>query len=152
MYFKKSDMKKFLSLATLILTVVIVSSCASKKNDTNSNEATLFANNWRFVEIANVSIAKEVNGQIPYLTFDKAEQRYSAMTGCNTVNGTLETSNSKLKFGLGMSTMMFCENMTVENGFKQILEEVHSYKIIGNELVLMGRNETVLAKLNKYSN
>lgn len=145
-------MKKVLSFATLILTIVLVSSCVSKKNDSNSAEAILFANKWQFIEIANVSIAREVNGQTPYLTFDKAEKRYSAITGCNTVNGSLEVTNSKLKFGLGMSTMMYCENMTVENGFKQILENVHSYKIIGSELVLMGRNETVLAKLNKYSN
>ena len=143
-------MKKILSLATLLLTVVLISSCASKKGDSSSAESTLFNNKWRFVEIANVPIAKEVNGTVPYLSFDKAEKRYSAITGCNAVNGSLEAGNSKLKFGLGMSTLMFCEDMTVENGFKQIIENVHSYKIIGSELVLMGRNEVVLAKLNKY--
>ena len=141
-------MKKFLSLATLLLTVVLISSCASKKSD--STESVLLNNKWRFIEIANKPIAKEVNGTVPYLSFDKAEKRYSAITGCNTVNGTLEAGNSKLKFGLGMSTMMFCDDMSVENGFKQIIENVHSYKIIGSELVLVGSNDKVLAKLNKY--
>lgn len=145
-------MKKVLGFLTIMLGLFFVSSCATKKVNSGSNEEILLNNKWQFVQIDDVAIGKEVNGVIPYLGFDKAEKRYSAITGCNTINGTIDATNSKATFGLGMSTMMFCEDMSVENGFKKILENVHSYKIIGDELVLMGRNETVLAKLNKFSN
>lgn len=145
-------MKKILSLLSLFLGVILISSCATKKTDSGSAEDMLFNNKWQFVELANVAINKEVNGTVPYLSFDKAEKRFSAITGCNTVNGSFTATNSKAEFGLGMSTMMFCEDMSVENGFKQILENVKAYKIIGNELVLMGSNDKVLAKFNKYNN
>jgi len=144
-------MKKILSLLSLMLGLILVSSCTSKKISTDSTQVTLLDSNWQFIELGNVAISKEVNGTVPYLTFDKAEKRYSAITGCNTVNGTLEENGDKLKFGLGMSTMMFCEDMSVENGFKQILENIKTYKISGNQLVLYGDNDKVLAKLNKYS-
>lgn len=145
-------MKKVLSLLSLLLGVILVSSCATKKADSGSSEDALYKNRWQFVEIDNFEINKEVNGVVPYLSFDKAEKHYSAITGCNTVNGNFSATNTKAEFGLGMSTMMFCEDMSVENGFKQILEQVKTYKIIGNELVLMGSNNKVLAKFNKYNN
>lgn len=144
-------MKKIFSFLCLVLGVVLVSSCATKKTDSGSAEDMLFNNKWQFVEIDNFVISKEVNGIVPYLSFDKAEKRYSAITGCNTVNGTFSATNSNANFGLGMSTMMFCENMSVEDGFKQILENIKTYKISGNQLVLMGSNDKVLAKLNKYN-
>lgn len=145
-------MKKILSFLSLMLGVILVSSCATKKADSGSSEDTLFKNKWQFVEVANVAINKEVNGTVPYLSFDKTDKRFSAITGCNTVNGNFSATNTKAEFGLGMSTMMFCDDMSVENGFKQILEQVKTYKIIGNELVLMGSNDKVLAKFNKYNN
>lgn len=145
-----NNMKKLMTLLSLMLGVILISSCATKKADSGSAEDVLYNNKWQFVEIDNFAISKEVNGVVPYLSFDKGENRYSAITGCNTVNGTLKVTNSKIEFGLGMSTMMFCENMSVENGFKQILENIKTYKISDNEMILYGNNDKILAKFKKH--
>lgn len=144
-------MKKVVNYFALMLTLILVSSCICKKNKSSSSDTDLLSNKWQVTELSGTAIKNEVNGMVPYLMFDKADKRYSVITGCNAINGEFSSTDNKLTFGLGMSTMMYCEDMSVENGFKSILEKVDSYSINGNELTLKGNNNTVIAKLKKYS-
>lgn len=142
-------MKNFKSVL-LMLCVVIISSCATKKEAGTDSAKNLLDNKWQIVELSGVAIKNEVNGRVPFLYFDQATNHYAVITGCNTLNGEYKgLTQQKIKFGLGMSTMMFCDDMSVEQGFKAILDKVTSYKIEGSDLFLMNK-KTVVAKLKKY--
>jgi len=134
-----------------VLCILVLSSCATKKDVGNGSIDNLLDNKWQVVELSGETIKNEVNGRVPFLYFDKSINHYSVITGCNTLNGEYSgLKKDKIKFGLGMSTMMFCDDMSVENGFKSILSKITSYKIEGTDLFLMNKKE-VLAKLKKYN-
>jgi len=141
-------MKKILNNVIILCSVALISSCATKKGNLTTNDTDLFSNKWQVIQIGSETIKPEVNGTVPYLMFNKEDNRYSVKTGCNTINGEIKINKNDIKFGLGMSTMMFCDDMSVENGFKTNLDKITSFQIEGNELKLMN-NSTTIAKLKK---
>lgn len=130
------------------LVAFLLSSCASKKLVNSSADEMLSNSTWQIVELDGKQIKDKVNGKTPYLVLDLNENHYSVVTGCNTLNGEFDLSKNKLKFFNGMSTMMYCDDMSVEDGFKSVLSKISSYKIQGNELVLLDGDKAV-AKLTK---
>lgn len=140
------------NLAILVCTIVLYS-CASTKVLKNSSSDDLLLNNkWQVIELSGNKIIKEINGNVPYLSFDKLTNHYSIITGCNTMNGALVLSkNDHIKFNNGMSTMMYCDDMSVEDGFKAILSKITNFRIEGNMLLLSDEGNNVIAKLEKMN-
>jgi len=134
----------------MMVCTLVLTSCASKKDlKSMSNNSSLFENKWQIVELKGVAIKDKVNGKTPYLLLDKADQNYTVITGCNTLHGAMTVTNTNIKFANGISTMMFCEDMSVEDGFKAILSKVNSFQEDSSFLYLKDGN-TVLVKLKKY--
>lgn len=82
-----------------------------------------------------------------FITFDDASNRYTATAGCNTLSGTFVTEAfNKLKLSAGISTMMACPDMTLEDEFTNILQHADSFIIKGDELLLVKGRMAPLAR------
>ena len=137
---------KFLSL--LLCSIVTVScSILKPKNNADESVTSLFGSKWQIVEIDGNAMPGLVNNTIPYVSFDNNENMYTVVTGCNTLSGSLEHTNSKITFKQGISTLMACENMRVEDGFKKVLTAISGYKINKKELILVDNEKQVKVKL-----
>lgn len=148
-YIQLFNMKAVKYLVLMVGLLATLASCSVKKDIPSTSEnAVLTQAKWRIVEIAGKPIADKVNGIVPQLSFDSGDKRYSIITGCNTINGTYQSSKQSITFGPGMSTMMFCQDMTVEDGFKSVLNKINSFEIQNNTLFLKDKS-TVLVKLVK---
>ena len=95
---------------------------------------------WRLIELMGKPVADSINGKEPFIMFKKEDSSYAANGGCNGLGGKVILDEEKLRiqFKQGMSTMMACPNMTVEDGLKKVFSSVDNYTV----------NDTILS-LNK---
>jgi heat shock protein HslJ len=79
------------------------------------------------------------------LKLDTAENRASGFAGCNQYFSTFSVKSSSIKFTGTGSTKMFCqETMATEMKFMTALEQVKSFKIKGNSLLLLADDKIIL--------
>src|SRR5690606_9305939 len=124
-----------------------------KKSDVPRNGETVQTNvitdrKWKLVELAGKPVADKVNGKEPFISLYTKDNRYSASGGCNGLGGefTLQ-EHGRVKFTSGMSTMMACENMEIENELKRVLEMADNYSLSGDDLSL---NKARMAPLARF--
>mgnify|MGYP003577548632 CR=1 FL=1 len=112
-------------------------------------QASLTGKKWKLIEIGGQPVADRVNNKEPFIEFSaEGENRYTASGGCNGLGGTYTASaNGKIKFKQGMSTMMACEDMSIENQFKTVFESADNYTIANNMLSL---NKAKMAPLARF--
>lgn len=133
-----------------ILSIIVVSfsSCTIfKKNTTNSKleqpTNTSLEQKWQIIEINGKVIAEKINDKVPYVEFKN--KNYHANAGCNTLNGnfTLDNNNG-IKFSQGMSTMMACPGMEIEQQLSHSLISSTSYIIDEDNLMIKKGKETIV--------
>lgn len=103
---------------------------------------------WRPIELLGKPVILDNTFKAePSLTFDDKENRYIGMTGCNNISGGFEILPfNKLKLSPGMSTMMACENMEIEQKLGEVLQRADGFIINGDELTLIKGKMAPLAK------
>lgn len=103
---------------------------------------------WRPIELLGKPIIlNEKHTKEPTLTFDDNSNRYLAVTDCNNISGGFEILPfNKLKFSPGMSTMMACESMEIEQKLGEVLKQADGFIINGDELTLIKGRMAPLAK------
>lgn len=140
---------------TLGLCVLSLSACSIFKKPAKEQTAedtkqsnVITDRRWKLVELAGKPVADKVNGKEPFLLLQKSDGRYSASGGCNGIGGefTLE-NNGRIKFAQGMSTMMACENMEVEQELSKALITADNYSLSGDNLSL---NKARMAPLARF--
>lgn len=140
---------------TLGLCVLSLSACSIFKKPAKTQTAAdakqsnvITDRRWKLVELAGKPVADKVNGKEPFLLLQKSDSRYSASGGCNGIGGafTLE-NNGRIKFEQGMSTMMACENMEVEQELSKALITADNYSLSGDNLSL---NKARMAPLARF--
>ena len=103
---------------------------------------------WRPIELLGKPVI--LDGSLktePTLTFDDNENRYIGITGCNNISGEFEILPfNKLKLSPGMSTMMACENMEIEQKLGEVLRQADGFIINGDELTLIKARMAPLAR------
>lgn len=143
-------------LAIMIASSLVVSSCGlfnkgSKNTDSQqvtTTSANITGKKWKLVELNGKPVGDKVNGKEPFLELDASENRYSASGGCNGMGGSFTLSAPlQIKFSQGMSTMMACEDMSIEQGLSKVLTTVDNYTVNGNILSL---NKARMAPLAKF--
>ncbi len=120
-----------------VLAIVLLSAgCAVNKPSSPGNESIKIADQkWQLVELNGSPVAATINGKVPYLKLNSADSRYEATGGCNGMGGEFKLlEGNRVKFERGMSTMMACQDMTVEQGLGRMFEQVDNYSINGNTL------------------
>lgn len=139
---------------TLILSLLSLTACSIfKKSSTEKNNEGSTKNNiitdrkWKLVELEGKPVADKINGKEAFILLQKSDGRYAASGGCNGMGGsfTLE-GNGRIKFSQGMSTMMACENMEIENGLNKVLIATDNYSLNGDDLSLNKARMVPLAR------
>lgn len=133
----------------LMVIALILSSCASKKGLKDMDNVMRLDSKWQILELSGNIIKQQVNDKTPYLILDNKDNYYSVITGCNTLNGAFTLNNNRIEFSNGISTMMYCNDMSVEDGFKSILTKIKEYRMDAEYLYLLDGN-IVLAKLKRF--
>ncbi|MBD1433800.1 META domain-containing protein [Sphingobacterium sp. DN00404] len=144
-------MKKY-NFIYLAVFVMLLASCAVRK-PSGHHVGVLVGKQWQLVELQGEAVPAKVNGKMPFLKLDEEKGRYSASGGCNGIGGeyTLQKNNG-ITFSRGMSTMMACADMRVENGLRTLFEEADTYTVDENTLILSkGKNGAALAKFTLVS-
>lgn len=135
---------------TILLSVLSMSACSifKKTNEDTGQTNAITDRKWKLVELAGKPVADKINDKEPFILLQKKDSRYSASGGCNGMGGifTLQ-NNGRIKFSQGMSTMMACENMEIENGLREALTAADNYSVNGNDLSL---NKARMAPLARF--
>lgn len=141
-------MKKY-NFIYLAVLVMLVASCALRKSSAY-DVGGLVGKQWQLVELQGEAVSAKVNGKMPFLKLDEDNGRYSASGGCNGIGGEYTfQKNNGITFSRGMSTMMACPDMRVENGLRTLFEEADTYTVDENTLILSkGKDGAALAKFS----
>ena len=153
--------KHFLPLACCCVT--LMSACNNPKNSTASSDSTaatteaapatslitITDKKWKLIELMGQPVADSVNGKEPYIIFKNADSTYEANGGCNGLGGSfvMDEKTLRIQFKQGMSTMMACPDMTVENGIKTVFTDTDNYTVNDSMLSL---NKVRMAPLAKF--
>ncbi|WP_432708339.1 META domain-containing protein [Pedobacter sp.] len=135
---------KTISRLALVICVLSLTACnlfkkneSPKDNDETVTSTGITDRKWKLVELDGKPVADSINGKEPFIIFHKKDNRYSASGGCNGLGGEFILEEyQRIKFNQGMSTMMACENMDIENGLKYVLASVDNYSLHGDDLSL----------------
>ncbi len=142
---------------TLFLTL---NGCGIKKAKNTEEVATtenIYNTKWKLIELNGKPVADKVNGKEPYLSFDDVTKRYTASGGCNGLGGTFEVKGNDIKFSQGISTMMACMDMTVENGFRSIFGNTVQFSLSEDNVsktrtLSLSKDKKVLARFTIANN
>jgi heat shock protein HslJ len=78
------------------------------------------------------------------LNLTNSEQAMAKM-GCNTLSFDYKMTNSEIIFSQGISTMMACTDMKLEDEFSKVITDFKKYKIDGHTLTLLNsKNEKMV--------
>ena len=145
--------------STIVMSIIAfsmsLSSCGvfqkgGKKMDKTeaSSSEEITGKKWKLIELNGKPVADKVNGKEPFLELDASEKRYSASGGCNGIGGNFTLSaNNRITFAQGMSTMMACPDMTIEQGLSRVFTTVDNYTVKDGILSL---NKARMAPLAKF--
>ncbi len=135
-------------LLSVFSIALITASCSTARKTANQKEGyTLTDKRWILTELEGKEVPGTINGKVPYIIFHKKDSSYSATAGCNGMGGTFNREDDKhIKFKLGPSTLMACQNMEFEQGLAEALKTTEQFNINGNTLTLLSNNNTSLAK------
>lgn len=104
---------------------------------------------WKLVELMGQPVADSINGKEPFILLKKADSTYAASGGCNGLGGKylLNEKLIRIQFTQGISTMMACPDMSIEDGLKKMLESVDNYSVGDSTLSL---NKARMAPLARF--
>ncbi|KMQ62892.1 heat-shock protein [Chryseobacterium sp. FH2] len=139
-------MKNLYKYLTITILAVFLSSCANKPSSP-SNDIT--GKTWKLTELNGKPIILKNPKSNPYFKLNMSDMRYEGNGGCNGVGGTFEIKQDimRIKFNQGMSTMMACEDLDIENAYVKALLAADNYSVNGNTLTL---NKARMAPLAKF--
>ena len=102
---------------------------------------------WKLIELMGKRVTtSETMNKEAFIQFSDQENRYTAYAGCNSMSGSFSTeAGNKIALGMGISTMMACENMSIERELSKVLSTADYFQVDGNFLILM-EGITVLAR------
>ena len=84
-----------------------------------------------------VLVSDTATGKIPRLVFDLSTKKFTGNTGCNSMSGQFEFTDSTLQFNQRIiTTRMACIGYN-EKEFLETLHRTNSYKLQGGTLILL---------------
>lgn len=135
----------FLSLVTIVLSLSCKSTKKTQAANITEQQYTLTKDTKWLLTSFNGKTPQEAGfkERIPFIVIDKENSRISGHSGCNSFNGKVEIDGSLFKTGILMSTKAFCMGVPEHELFKY-LDEVDSYKIDSDKLLLMKGADVIL--------
>jgi heat shock protein HslJ len=137
--------KKLMKIITILLISLSITDCESQKKATKNNtkkERTSKANSSN-EKLNRVWMMVEFKGfEKQFLVDSKAELNLTnpnlamAKMGCNTLSFAYKIANSGIVFSKGITTLMACTEMKLEDTFAKEIQDFRSFKIEGQTLTL----------------
>lgn len=123
--------KTFFWLSLLAVLMVLISACSTP-------QAPITDVTWEWVSISETDPA--TSPMLPpadkYFLTLKADGTLEIIADCNGVGGTYILNDNDLKIELGVSTLMYCGDDSVDYIFTSMLGAVESYRIEDGYLYL----------------
>lgn len=105
---------------------------------------------WVLEKINGRDIPVNDMKKVPYSEFNVQESRVAGTMGCNRYFGHYEIQGNKLTFGIIASTMMACEDMSLEREFLNTVNENTFYlEFEKNSLVMKNESGEEILKYKK---
>lgn len=143
-------MSKKYNIVFLIFTMFLafnLSSCSSTKDVQKlSYDQSLKDTKWQ-LESLNEKAIKKIE-RVASINFDKENKVYGNL-GCNNFFGKFESKNDLLKISQIGSTMMMCQDMSIESLYSKILENVKKYKVEKEILIFFDKDNKEIAKFKR---
>ena len=103
---------------------------------------------WKLTRLGGKAVTVTAKQREPYFVLDNKTKRIAGFGGCNRFAGTYQQNGDRLTFGKMAMTFMACpEEMDTERDFAAALEQVRSWKILGDHLELFDSSGSLLARL-----
>ncbi|MEG0927824.1 MULTISPECIES: META domain-containing protein [Chryseobacterium] len=134
-------------LSALFLAVFLVSCQTQTAQKPTTTDIT--GKTWKLTELNGQPIKLKNAKNNPSFKLNMDGMRYEGHAGCNGLGGTFEIKPEimRIKFNQGMSTMMACEDLDIENQFTRAILAADNYSVNGNTLTL---NKARMAPLAKF--
>jgi len=134
-------------LSALFLAVFLVSCNTQTAQKPTTTDIT--GKTWKLTELNGQPIKLKNPKNNPHFKLDMNGMKYEGYAGCNGLGGTFEIKQDimRIKFNQGVSTMMACEDLDIENQFSKALLSADNYSVNGNTLTL---NKARMAPLAKF--
>lgn len=136
-------------LSTAFFAVVMLNvACKSTKVKSTRSPISMIGTEWQLIELKGQLVDSKTKPEEHFIKFQE-DKRYAAKMGCNGMGGDykLDEANHRISFSRGIQTMMACEDMSLEQGFSEIVEQVDNYSLSGDTLSL---NKARMAPLAKF--
>ncbi len=105
---------------------------------------------WKLVEIEGNPVDNQSLQNEAYLVFNVEDSLVAGSGGCNRLSGSFSLKgNNTIEISQMRSTMMACENMSVEETLNQFLQDVNQYEFNDDTLVLLGNNQNTKLTFSK---
>lgn len=126
--------------AALLFLVGACCGCRSSKTPAH----TLTSDSWQLVELGGGEKLASSGDDSYTITFDAAESRVFGCGDCNRYfGGYKEVDNRGLEMSAMGSTRMMCPNQEAEDKFFDMLSQVDSYTVDGDNLMLQKGSDVV---------
>jgi copper homeostasis protein (lipoprotein) len=104
---------------------------------------------WRLIEINEKPVTSIQTNREPHLILNVISNRASGNGGCNSFFGNYQFKDrNQLTFSQLASTKMACTNgMDIENEMFKSFDEVKSFQLIENRMILLNKNDAPLMVL-----
>ena len=105
-------------------------------------------NLWKIVQVAEFRNPTDFKNKEPLVfEFNWGERFYSGNMGCNSVRGNIEKADMEnILLERGMSTLMACPDMRVEEAVRNALEKTRKYRIEDHHLYLLDSMDSQLVQ------
>jgi heat shock protein HslJ len=102
---------------------------------------------WKLMHLGDVPVIAGEKQREPHLVLGSQDRRVSGSSGCNRLMGGYALEGETLAFSRLASTRMACaEGMDTEQKFLAALEQVKTWKIVGEHLELFDTGGRLLVR------
>ena len=134
-----------------LLPLLLFSCTATQQIEEKPDTPLQIQGEWTLQTLRGVAPAASI--PLPSLQIDLKENRISGNGGCNNYFASIEhCSPTALSFSAIGATRMLCLSDNIENAYFQALQEVATYKIQANTLLLLNKQGEEIAKMIHNNN
>ena len=112
------------------------------------NDARIEDTKWLLVELNGTAVDMPETGTPAFLQMDSTQFRVSGNASCNNFFGAYRlTTGGRIHFSDRMgATMMYCEDMSTETAFMDMLPQARTYLVESGTLYLLSDAESIIAE------
>ncbi len=131
-----------------LLPLLLFSCTATQQIEEKPDTPLQLQGEWNLQTLRGVAPATSIH--LPTLEIDLKENRITGNSGCNNYFASIEHySSTALSFSAIGATRMLCLSDNIENAYFQALQEVATYKIQANTLLLLNKQGEEVVKMIK---